>query len=826
MRVSQQLDSTPGILQRLNKARRRLFRPGDFALLIITIILLLFPALALSAAEWPIDMSVVVPITIASVVIGFLLARSQYNELFALMMSFLYAFATMFVLAAMSIEDGGIGVFNRTIQWIADIFTGGINQDTLVFTLLIGLLFWFLGYNASWHVFRIDRIWRAVLPPGIILASNVVFYAGEDSLDVYLFAYIFFALLLVINSNLDAREWEWYSNGVRVPTRMRSQFMRYGAVLALLIVIFGWLIPTNGLQQQLNSFQEFMRSDPLMEFSEFWNRMFASIDSEGPASADYYGSDSLQLGGAIELGDQEILRISVNNDRRYYWRSRVFDTYELGEWSAGASIRLTTPGSPLQIPLEPTLGRETIIQNFTVLNRSSRLVYAAPQMQSVNLPTRTYMSYINPQDEANSPYNVSAVRPMNVLTQGETYTAVSQMSVASADELRQAGTNYPDWILQHPQYLRTSPNVISDRTAELARNIVAQTGADNPYDIAKSIEIWLRRNITYNEKIPPPPAGQDSIEWFLFDIREGYCNYYATAMITMLRSQGIPARMAAGFSQGEWDSTTGTFLVRERDAHTWVEAYFPGYGWVEFEPTAAQAPLTRDGDSRFTEQSFTEEQALPTSTPTATPTPIPPTPTPMPSATGDNAAQQNENQATEPPPTATITPTFTPSPTPTPVILPTQPAPVAPEPTDPLSFILPALGFLLVLIVFVMAILGIVLFTYWWWEWRGMKGLSPISRAYARLGRYLGLIGINFAPQDTPEERRRRLMRELPGTERPVKAITNLYTQERYGRLAPDSPDTQRQNDAIDAAWIETRGNILRRWVRKFQFWKRKKNRK
>ena len=85
----------------------------------------------------------------------------------------------------------------------------------------------------------------------------------------------------------------------------------------------------------------------------------------------------------------------------------------------------------------------------------------------------------------------------------------------------------------------------------------------------------------------------------LFDLKQGYCNYYASAMVVMLRTMGIPARMAAGFAQGTWNHGEQAFVVEERDAHTWVEVYFPGYGWVEFEPTAAQAPLNRGDEPQL-----------------------------------------------------------------------------------------------------------------------------------------------------------------------------------------------------------------------------------
>jgi transglutaminase-like putative cysteine protease len=804
----------PTLWNKFIQNARTFLIPGDLTALLMTVTLLILPALALNAAEWPLEMGVILPITILSAIFGFLLARSQYNELLALMLSTGYGVCFLLLITGFQVPGGVYEVLTRTILWVVDATTGGINQDEVVFTLLVGTLFWFLGYNAAWHVFRIDRVWRVVLPPALILITNVVFYPGNANLDFYMIGFLFVALLLIARSNLDAREWEWYSNGVRVPRELRRQFLQVSAGLTLVVLLLAWIVPSGNLQERLNDFQSFLRSEPMSQINELLNRLFVPIAAEGPTSVDYYGGETLELGGAIRLGDQEVLLVNVPQGRRYYWRSRVFDTYELGRWTPGADIRLKMDEGPLNIQYEPSGAREAVDQQFTIALRSSRLVYTAPQPSRINLATSTDLQYIS-QIEPKL-MNISVIRPRNVLNRGTTYTATSLMSVATADQLRNVGTNYPDWILNHPQYLRDSDWIISQQTRALAQQIVDQAGAVTPYDKAKAIETWLRQNITYNETIPEPPTGQDPVDWMLFHIKEGYCQYYATAMIVMLRSQDIPARMAAGFAQGTWDSEQGGFVVREKDAHTWVEAYFPGYGWIEFEPTSAQAPLTREGDDQLSQAQINPEQSqipatstpMPTDTPTATPTSDP-----------DEAGASNQSTPDMP----TITLTFTPSPTATPVIIPTKPAPLQPENRNPLAFILPAIGLALLGILFLALIVGIGVFIWWWWEWRGLRELSPITRAYARLERYLPLIGIRFNPQQTPEERRRRVMRDLPGAERPVTAITRLYISERYGPGLQHPAESDRQAEIADKAWGNALGSILKRWGRKFQFWRRKK---
>ncbi len=810
----------PRWTRRISATWNRLFAPGDLSALIIAAVLLLMPALALTAAGWPLIGSTLIPVTILSVIFGFVLARSQYNELLGLVISAIYGACLVLLIAALS-QPGGLGngiyeVFSRLFRWIYDAATGGINQDDLVFTLMVASLFWFLGYNLAWHLFRIDRVWRAILPPALILISNSAVYVGSANLDPYLIGFTFLSLLLVVRSNLDAREWDWYLNGIRVPTKLRAQVFRVGAALALIVLVAAWAVPRHDIEQRLQNFQEFMQSAPLMQLSELWNRLFSSAETQGPTTSDYYGGDSLQLGGAVRLGDQTVFLVSAPQGRRYYWRSRVFDNYDHGRWTSSADKRLTDSNAPLNIQQEAYLpgARVPVQQTFTMGLTASRLIYTAPQPLRIDLPTRTDLRYVPDANLAAQDMVVSVIRPLQVLYRGDSYTATSLMSNATADQLRQAGTNYPQWVLDG--YNSFIPSVTA-RTIALANQIVTQANAQTPYDKAKAIETWLRTNITYNESIPQPPVGQDAVDWVLFDYKQGYCNYYASAMVVMLRTMGIPARLAAGFAQGTWNDQEQAFVVQERDAHTWVEVYFPGYGWVEFEPTAAQAPINR-GDEVPTPQAT--QPPPPTNTPLPTPTPSP-TFTPSPTNTLDPNLPP-EKQPTLPPPT--LTATLTPSVTASPVIVPTQPPPIRPQSQrDPLSFILPALGIALLSLFLIVLILALLVFVYWWWEWRGMGGLSPIARAYARLDRYIGLLGIHLRPEQTPDERKQDIIRDLPAAEPSVTAITRMYVTERYGpNRTPSTPDTP-QGQVADRAWMETRGNILQRFLRRvFMPWRRK----
>ncbi|MCK4449645.1 MAG: transglutaminase domain-containing protein, partial [Anaerolineae bacterium] len=219
-------------------------------------------------------------------------------------------------------------------------------------------------------------------------------------------------------------------------------------------------------------------------------------------------------------------------------------------------------------------------------------LYTPPHPIWVSRPAQANLAY-NPDGTA----DLAALHAAKPLRAGETYQARSSLSTATIAQLRTAGADYPLWVTD--RYLQI-PSTVTTRTLQLARQITS--GMDNPYDIAAAVTAYLRTHIQYSETVPPPPPDQEPLDWFLFDLRQGFCSYYASTEVILLRSLGIPARLAVGFAQGERQDDEGEgdiYLVRQRDAHTWPEVYFSGLGWVEFEPTASQSPIYRSlGEGR------------------------------------------------------------------------------------------------------------------------------------------------------------------------------------------------------------------------------------
>ena len=193
---------------------------------------------------------------------------------------------------------------------------------------------------------------------------------------------------------------------------------------------------------------------------------------------------------------------------------------------------------------------------------------------------------------AAEPRELSGVRLLNVDETGSlhnpqnvsipfAYDVVSDTGLPPVRELRTAPEQYPDEI--RLVYLRL-PHTIDPRVNDLARSLTAS--AANNYDRAAAIQAYLRNNFQYTLD-PPAIEPEDPVGSFLFRSKSGYCEYFAAAMAVMLRTVNVPSRLANGFQTGSYNRIGKDFVVRARDAHSWVEVYFTGYGWIPFDPTPA-----------------------------------------------------------------------------------------------------------------------------------------------------------------------------------------------------------------------------------------------
>src|SRR6184192_452659 len=230
---------------------------------------------------------------------------------------------------------------------------------------------------------------------------------------------------------------------------------------------------------------------------------------------------------------------------------------------------------PRFLPPAPPGNLGTFVQAFRVLRPLRGVINAAYPIQSLYAPVAALR-----EDAYGTFHTPDALRP------GQTYSVVSYLPDLSADALR--GDELERVAPQNnPAYL--DPGSLSPRARQMA--VEATKGASNEFDAVMALTGYLQRGYQYTLDLPRVPAGRDPVDWFLFDVKTGYCEQFATAETLMLRSLGIPARLATGYSTGDYDPVLDQSIVRERDAHAWVEVWFPKDGWVPVDPSPGFAAL-------------------------------------------------------------------------------------------------------------------------------------------------------------------------------------------------------------------------------------------
>ena len=300
----------------------------------------------------------------------------------------------------------------------------------------------------------------------------------------------------------------------------------------------------------------------------------------------------------VELTSQPSFKLYLNGGQRDYIPSDLLAfRQEILNWlsdpEALASTATRAPGdstgSRRQLMDEPRFLPP--VQGLADLGVQRVLGDASGEETAQNIiPLRS--SYIEVERSEADPNQPMALVTQRVLNPPRQYRTVGLVSDATEQERRVAGQDYPKWITD--RYLQLPPD-FPETVRALAEMETAN--ADNPHDKARAIQNYLR-TIEYSLQVTLPPPGQDYVEFFLFnEPRRGFCQNYATAMITMLRSLGIPARLVVGFAPGVWDGSRGLWDVQSRHYHAWPEVYFPSLGWVEYEPTPAgvQDALTELG---------------------------------------------------------------------------------------------------------------------------------------------------------------------------------------------------------------------------------------
>ncbi len=308
-------------------------------------------------------------------------------------------------------------------------------------------------------------------------------------------------------------------------------------------------------------------------------------------------SDRVELGqiGRLQQSRSVVMHVQIDGDRtggsELMLRGVALSTFDGRSWS--------NPGEQRIVPRRPD-GRFVLGLGADYPAAAGQAVVGVRSLRyrvmMEPVGSNVFFLALTPQtlqgnyrllsiDSGEAVYDADGDHPVN------SYEASSNIARPSPDELRASSGSYPPEVLGN--YLQLPS--LDSRIPLLATAIRASTA--NHYDTAAAIENYLRTHFGYTLQLSSTPPS-DPLAEFLFVRKQGHCEYFASSMTVMLRSLGIPARVVNGFRMSEFNDITSQYVVRDSDAHSWVEAYFPGYGWVTFDPTPSGSEQTQ-GVSRI-----------------------------------------------------------------------------------------------------------------------------------------------------------------------------------------------------------------------------------
>src|SRR2546428_2095144 len=549
------------------------FRGGWFALPIYLVVVSMYP-LSLEHADWVDIDDHFWWIALSGVLVGTLLGNGRTRVRRSMLIG--AAVGTLAVVIGTTFAATGGGVFRDKLMhlailvnnWITQVLAGEAASDPTVFVLLLGASVWCARLVGSFGLARDGRSWDTVLFNGACLVINVSVALTNLYPDLIVFTLAVLVLLVRIRIvNLQER---WTTQNIVPSGEMDWRVLRGGLTWTAVLVIMALVTPRVGAAEVLNTAWSTFEG-PYHSVEAEWQRFFAGVSGPSRLRGVSF-SDSIRLGQSPNLGDRVVMTVQAGAG--HFWRAVSYDFY------TGAGWRTTESDKADKIALTTT-DRERIDARFDIIVPHSNILFAANEPQKADVPYQFYTG-------ADKTYSTS-LHALNRAQAAGTYTVTSLVSVADKQTLRKVPATYSDYIKS--KYLQL-PSTLPQRVKNLAHQLL--DNVPNPYDKAEVLETYLRSPpFSYSPQVKATPPGKDPVDYFLFDLKQDFCEYFASAMVVMLREVGVPARLVEGFTTGTFDTASNAYVVREQDAHAWVEVYFAQYGWIEFEPTPSQPPFVR-----------------------------------------------------------------------------------------------------------------------------------------------------------------------------------------------------------------------------------------
>ena len=592
-------------------ARRMVAGPEEgWSSLLLLLAMVLALAWSIDDARWVLgrneNTDFLAWVGIAGVLFGLVAAKSPWPRFIVFVVQALVGVLIVAVAVGMTIDPHTAGVFDAIRVAVRSTF--GAYQDLVVrsratttqighFLGILGLLVWATAFFASWTVFRHGRATGAVFSVGAILLLNVSITIRDQFYLLVIFCLA--ALLLVVRVHVTSERRTWARHRIDDTASTSTLYLRAGLTFVFVAVV-GALILTN-----------VAASAPLAAAWDGVDQRLAEVGSTisrllpggGPGTrvGGIVFGQTAAITGTWVTDDTKVFTVAVPDAGSYSWRAATYDEFGGSSWSwtDTRDTRLAA-GTPVLAgtgePVDPANGRRPVTFDITPSDAASRLIVSPNGPVTFDRPVRLTLVFAQPDatpapsasaaatdgffatitsSGSSRPYQVTALVPDLDPAHPDGLTA---------NKLRVAGSDYPPDIAA--LYARLLPGTAGTETELLLQRIERESGATDPYDLARAVERFLRdpANFTYDTDVSDVQCGGRGVAECFVVSRRGYCEYYATTMAVMLRLRGIPTRFVEGFLPGDRDAN-GVETVRRARAHAWVEVYFPEYGWVDFDPT-------------------------------------------------------------------------------------------------------------------------------------------------------------------------------------------------------------------------------------------------
>jgi len=484
-----------------------------------------------------------------------------------------------------SFSRASLVLLERLVSWLFSLPSP--TYDPVSINLVAGIGIWFISVWLFWFLIK-KKVLIGFFPALILLA--VVNITTDGS--IFALSWVLgTSILLEAFSHQSQREVFWGRYKFGFSEAIRRKVVPIALLLSTVLVLSAGIITSPELDNFIKELRERRRTGTSSQDNDNLSQI-SGQDEEvfvGPAEviADTaFGRlpNTHLIGSGPELAEIEVMYLRTEEvaqtEQRYYLRSATYDTFTLHGWLAvdkGFIIHSPSDSSTISYSQNESLffQRITLVED----NEQGNLMFAVGEIAAADV---TYYASYHTKFKNDTYTDLFAT-----VTKETEYSAFSIVPRYGENELRNSSLDYPSWITN--KYLQI-PDSVPDRVYELALRLTATE--PTPYDRALAIEDYLR-GFEYSLELEDPPYYQDIVDYFLFELQKGYCDYFSSSMVILARAAGIPSRLVTGYVGSAYDPELDLYVITADQAHSWVEIYFTDYGWVTFEPTSSQEKFER-----------------------------------------------------------------------------------------------------------------------------------------------------------------------------------------------------------------------------------------